>query len=71
MIGAAAPAAAGPADNTRCPPAFADSSQLEERGTKIERLGIGQIEGARLGLLGVEPRSVSLDAAQLRLSGVE
>lgn len=38
---------------------------------EIERLGIGAIEGARLGLLGLEPRSVRLDAARLRLAGVE
>lgn len=41
------------------------------RRAEIGRLGIGEIEGARLGLLGVEPRSVSLDAARLRLVDVE
>jgi hypothetical protein len=41
------------------------------RRVEIERLVIGGIDGARLGLLGVEPRSASLDAARLRLSGVE
>jgi hypothetical protein len=41
------------------------------RRIEIERLGIGGIEGARLGLLGIEPRSVRIDAVGLRLAGVE
>lgn len=41
------------------------------RRAEVERLNIGRIEGARLGLLGLEPRSVSIDAAQLRFASVE
>lgn len=41
------------------------------RRAEVERLSIGRIEGARLGLLGLEPRSVSVDAAQLRVADVE
>jgi hypothetical protein len=43
----------------------------EGRHIEIAQLGIAAIDGARLGLLGIEPRSLSLDAARLRLAGVE
>jgi hypothetical protein len=41
------------------------------RRAEVARLGITSIDGARLGLLGLEPRSVSLVAKQLRIDGVE
>jgi hypothetical protein len=41
------------------------------RRAEIERFGIARIDGARLGLLGLEPRSLTLDAKHLRLIGVE
>jgi hypothetical protein len=41
------------------------------RHAEVERLGIGRIDGARVGLLGLQPRSVSLDAKQVRIGGVD
>lgn len=49
----------------------ASIGDADGRRAEIERLGVGSIDGARLGLLGIEPRSVSLDAAELRIAGVE